>query len=467
MQVERGRIRRRAHVAWWLLGLLNNVGYVIFYTAAEALVEGAAGAVLAADILPTLAIKGTAPLWAHRFSYRARVLLCGGFGLASFLVVAVAQSVEMRLLGVCFASVASGWGEVTLLAYTARFGADIDTVQMWSSGTGFAGIAGALYFWLLSTILLVPTATALYIGCLMPAAYVGVFLWLLPAPDIARQRATEAASVKIELVAPQQLLTRDEASSGAAGSGPASGADARGERDNAALLTASDDLIATDGATSAAAEDDGIGGDGVPTSCCTRLALVKPLLLPFMLPLFLVYFAEYTISTGVVSTFDFSAGMTRPRFFTTAALTYQIGVFISRSSRNWFPLKKLWLLPALQLANLGIMLLQAFNETAWVRRMCCWATADALTRFLLCPQSVSPWPVLGLVFWEGLLGGATYVNAFAMIRESDKLEPQLREFSLGVASVADTCGIVSAAMLSLWLECALNRHNGVVEAGAC
>lgn len=48
---------RRNLIAFWLLGLLNNYGYVVFLSAAEDLITGASGAILVADILPTLVIK--------------------------------------------------------------------------------------------------------------------------------------------------------------------------------------------------------------------------------------------------------------------------------------------------------------------------------------------------------------------------------------------------------------------------
>jgi battenin len=53
--------------------------------------------------------------------------------------------------------------------------------------------------------------------------------------------------------------------------------------------------------------------------------------------------------------------------------------------------------------------------------------------------------------YEGLLGGATYVNAYINITE--EVAHNIREFSLGVVGVADTTGIALAAATSL----ALNR----------
>ena len=58
-----------------------------------------------------------------------------------------------------------------------------------------------------------------------------------------------------------------------------------------------------------------------------------------------------------------------------------------------------------------------------------------------------------MVFWEGVLGGAVYVNTFAEIGEKVPLER--REFSLGAVSVSDSAGICVAGGLGMALEVAL------------
>ena len=60
-----------------------------------------------------------------------------------------------------------------------------------------------------------------------------------------------------------------------------------------------------------------------------------------------------------------------------------------------------------------------------------------------------------MVFWEGLLGGGVYVNAFAEVGEQVGAEGGWREFSLGAVSVGDSAGIVVAGVVGLGLEGAL------------
>lgn len=61
--------------------------------------------------------------------------------------------------------------------------------------------------------------------------------------------------------------------------------------------------------------------------------------------------------------------------------------------------------------------------------------------------------VLLVILWEGLLGGATYVNAFYNI--SVDVHPTYREFSMGVVALADTLGITVAGISALFIGPAL------------
>ena len=61
--------------------------------------------------------------------------------------------------------------------------------------------------------------------------------------------------------------------------------------------------------------------------------------------------------------------------------------------------------------------------------------------------------IFAIIFWEGLLGGAVYVNTFAEI--SDKVPKEEREFSLGAVTVSDSGGICIAGFVGMALEVGL------------
>lgn len=184
------------------------------------------------------------------------------------------------------------------------------------------------------------------------------------------------------------------------------------------------------------------GSDGsAALSTRTKVRALFPLL-KYMVPLAVVYYAEYVINTGVNSTLHFSS-MDSKAFYTWAGFVYQVGVFISRSSGTVFPIRLLWPLPVGQALLLVAFVLQGIYRVI-----------------------PSPWVVLCFVVVVGLFGGACYVNAFRQISE-DMKDPRLREFSLGVASVADTLGIVLASITAIFLECELDKYHGFPHHDVC
>ena len=150
-----------------------------------------------------------------------------------------------------------------------------------------------------------------------------------------------------------------------------------------------------------------------------------------MLPLLLVYIAEYTINQGVSPTLLFPLQDTPFKhfraFYPTYNAIYQTGVFISRSSTPFLRIHTLYLPSFLQIFNLAILTLQAL--------------------FNILPNV---YVVFVIMFWEGLLGGLVYVNTFAEI--TDQVPKEHREFSLSATTVSDSGGICVAGFIGLAFE---------------
>lgn len=109
---------------------------------------------------------------------------------------------------------------------------------------------------------------------------------------------------------------------------------------------------------------------------------------------------------------------------------YQIGVFISRSSVNLIQINHIWLMSVLQLINVGIFLSEVlfyFIPTIWI--------------------------IFALIFWEGLLGGAAYVNTF--YRLSQEIPDNRRNFAMGIVTMSDSIGVTLAGMI------AIPAHNAI------
>jgi battenin len=125
-------------------------------------------------------------------------------------------------------------------------------------------------------------------------------------------------------------------------------------------------------------------------------------------------------------------------FYPFYGFLYQLGVFISRSSTPFIRIRHLYVPSFLQVGNLVFLTLHAL--------------------YFFIP---SVYIIFVIIFWEGLLGGAVYVNCFAEILE--KIPAEDREFSLGAATVSDSGGICVAALIGIALEprlCAYQVAHG-------
>uniref|UniRef100_A0A915Q206 Battenin n=1 Tax=Setaria digitata TaxID=48799 RepID=A0A915Q206_9BILA len=175
-------------------------------------------------------------------------------------------------------------------------------------------------------------------------------------------------------------------------------------------------------------------GEVVPTiaqqSFKDKLITAKPLVFKYMFPFAVVYFAEYFVNQGLLELLVFDCahgfGIGQHGQYRWYQVLYQLGVFLSRSSVEFIQISPSFipLIPILQTVNAVVLFL------------------DALKQFM--PHVII---VFIIVFYEGLLGGAAYVNIFRLLHKSIPLEG--KEFSLGFVSMSDSFGIVCAGFLAI------------------
>uniref|UniRef100_A0A8C7JZQ2 Battenin n=1 Tax=Oncorhynchus kisutch TaxID=8019 RepID=A0A8C7JZQ2_ONCKI len=362
-----------------LLGLCNNFAYVVMLSAAHDIlkqqgshnsttptpstvaldVEGgkrssygcspvSTAAVLLADILPTLMIKFSAPFFVHNLPYGFRVLVCVATAIASFLVVSLSSTMWISVLGVIFASVSAGLGELSFLSLTVFFSRDV--LGGWGSGTGGAGVAGALLYSGLTQAGLSPRNTLLIMLVVPVAMVISYFFLLVFPPSFPQWKCREVESVRGRDSQSRQPLLDDT--------------DEEEEREK--------------------------GAEGV---------FIMSGLLRFVVPLGVVYFAEYFINQGLLLTFFVCVCVFRYQTL------YQVGVLVSRSSLCCVKFRRIWCV------NAVLLLLSVYYQ------------------FL-----PSAWLVFVIVLYEGLLGGAT--------------GDRQREFAMVAASVGDCLGIVISGLIA-------------------
>lgn len=350
-------------------------------------------------MVPSFATKLTAPYFIHRVPYRARVLVCIALSVTGMLMVALTPatgSVAAKMVGVVLASLSSGTGELSFLGLTHYYGHA--SLAGWGSGTGAAGLAGAGLYVTLTEWWGLGVRDSLLVAATLPAVMFASFFFVLPHEPL-REAAAAAAAHEYQTV-PDDETEQDEEGSGLL----AQQQQQQGPR-----------AAATPGSH----------------SLQSNLRRVRALLIPYMGPLFLVFMAEYAINQGVAPTLLFPVDQSPFReyrgFYPFYGFLYQLGVFVSRSSTPWIRISHLYAPSLLQVANLLLLV------------------AHSLYFFI-----PSVYIVFLVVFWEGLLGGAVYVNSFAEMLE--KVPAADREFSLSVATVSDSAGICIAGLIGIPLE---------------
>ena len=384
-------------------GLINNVLYVIILSAALDLVGPAVpkGVVLLADVIPSFLTKLCAPYFIHAVPYSARILVFVALSAMGMLLIALSPgytdsgTISTKMAGVILASLSSGGGELSFLGLVHYYGPF--SLAAWGSGTGGAGLIGAGAYALATTSLGFSVQATLLASAFLPIVMLISFFLLLPLGPL------RAGSVKA------QTVPIDE------------GDDDHEQREG--LLSSGDSIGSTLTSSSHKAS--------AWKQFKHNLSRARSLFFPFMLPLLLVYIAEYTINQGVAPTLLFpleSSPFKHYRaFYPTYNFLYQSGVFISRSSTPFFRIHKLYPPSALQCVNLVILFTHAMY-----------------------PFLPSVWFVFVVIFWEGLLGGLVYVNTFAEI--SDTVSKEDREFSLSATTVSDSGGICVAGFISMGVE---------------
>ncbi|KAJ9608119.1 battenin CLN3 protein [Cladophialophora chaetospira] len=384
--------------------LINNVLYVIILSAALDLVgpNVPKGVVLLADVIPSFGVKLCAPYFIHVVPYSVRILVFVALSATGMLLISLTPSytdggtITTKLAGVILASLSSGGGELSFLGLVHYYGPF--SLAAWGSGTGGAGLIGAGAYALATTTIGLSVSTTLLASAFLPAVMLVSFFLILPLEPLRRSNK------------------------------PLDGGALLGEEDPIEQEQREGLLASPDG------PKPGFVGQSRSSSWSLfkhNLARAKGLFFPYMLPLLLVYIAEYTINQGVSPTLLFPLKESPFKhfraFYPAYNAIYQAGVFISRSSTPFLRVHNLYLPSFLQMANLLLL------------------TLHALFNFI-----PNVYIVFAIIFWEGLLGGLVYVNTFAEI--SDTVPKEDREFSLSATTVSDSGGICIAGFIGMAFE---------------
>jgi len=388
---SRRRENSRNLIAYWFLGLCNNYAFVIMLSAAHDILSNdfqanstdpvpppvgnntrdcnpvSTGAILLADVIPSLTTKLVTPfLLTHT---RSRVVVVILLSSASFLLVSFSTAQWQAFLGVIFASFSGGLGEVTFLQYSSRYHRNV--VSTWSSGTGASGLLGAVSYAAITSAGITPRTTVLLM-LVVPIMMSVTFFFILEHTQSIVHRPSlvvQSNDSDMEYLIPQEQVQTS-----------------------------------------------------IPNS---KWRIVKRIAVRFILPLGLVYLCEYFINQGIFELVYFKQiWLDHHSQYRWLQVDYQLGVFISRSSVNLFPIKSIWFLAAFQFINVLVLSFEAV--------------------YLFIP---SIWIVFSLVLFEGFVAGAAYVNTFYQVAQESL--PEEKAFSMGIVSLGGSIGVSIAGALAV------------------
>jgi battenin len=383
------------------------------------------GLVYTFNTLPSFMVKLTGPYWFHLVSYKFRMVLMTIAMASSFITVAsgyIAGNVWIMLFGIAIGSFQSGLGEASFLALAAFYDGRV-ALTAWSSGTGFAGIFGYAWVVFFTVGLNSSFATALYFALTLAGCFALNCFCLLTLPELDREKNPGTS-----MLGQQQSRGVDRSPHPSSMNGS-----------SMVLSPLADNFKIEASPNADERESDHETYDKTSSMTPKQRLAATWNLWPYMIPLFVVYFAEYTMQSGVWSAFGcpVSSQGARNRFYEYANWCYQAGVLVSRSSGTLWKAEvhHLWVMPTLQVLILLLFLLDAYY--LW------WDS----------------WSILTVCFVVGLLGGAVYVNGFSLI--SENVPEDVREFSLSTASIADSCGIISSTLISIAIQQSIYNYHDI------
>ncbi|SCZ92260.1 BZ3500_MvSof-1268-A1-R1_Chr5-2g07743 [Microbotryum saponariae] len=459
--------RLRFGASFFCFGLLNNVLYVVILSAALDLVDKAT----TPKVRPYGQVAPARPpgleMGFGQARYDRRILSCSAISFVGIIIVASSSTLFLRLFGIAIASFSSGLGEMTYLQLTTLYGslrlpASIDlggfAVGWFSSGTGAAGLVGAGLWWVLRGL---GVKGGLLICSFLPLCMALTFYFLLPRVETFGSAPFDVYTFVVD----EDDLDQED--------------DVEGEREE-------EDSQVGEALIQPQAQRPAEEGEEITLTTREKLALAKPLFKRYMLPLFFVYLAEYTINSGIFPTLIYEVPSPSTPILSSLIhslrdyyplwqLVYQFWVFVSRSSLSILHL------PPLPIALLPLpTIFQLFLLTL---------TFLESSRGIFLNSSLGENGTIVIVFClvscEGLAGGSAYVNCFYRLgreeetddregkgdgsggeevravnrfksSERKKLE---REFRIASVGFADTLGILMASLVATGLEPWLVRQQ--------
>mmetsp|Transcript_10394 Transcript_10394/g.15531 ORF Transcript_10394/g.15531 Transcript_10394/m.15531 type:complete len:400 (-) Transcript_10394:711-1910(-) len=384
--------------ALFTIGLVNNLGYVMIASGAQALAKQFDEENFMAMFQLMLVIFSVLILvlnyrYLSAMNTMLRVCLIIGGMAFSFVLISICSATSdkwgfgVALVATVIMGIFQSWGECVMLGFTKSFPPEY--VSGFSSGTGFAGVAGAGIILLLKLAGL--SYTVIYL-CVLPlfGAYLVSFIWLW-------KKAKTDWSSKSLLVSQEESNLQVE---------PIPTEESEGKKVSSS------------------------SGNALFSMEQLKYVWKKAWFLSTNLGL--VYFLEYCIITGfadrATNQNSGSSDYFKANAYVILQFCYQFGVMISRSSLSCFKIKRVWIVTSLQ----------ALNFVLW------WIEAETI--FL------GTWLEFILMIWVGCMGGIIYVNVAYLILTNKEMPQSYKEAAMNQNLCINSSAIILSSVFCIILD---------------
>jgi battenin len=365
-------------IHFWFLGFCNSIPFLMMLSAAHDFLkteektqinrdnfndrydcnEHSTGLVLLIDVIPGTLTKFIVPFFVHKLKYWQRIMITMISASISFLIIGITDH-EIKcfiFIGIIFASFATSFGEMTILSLSTFYSSKL-SLAGYASGTGASGFISTFIYAFLTSIGMSPGSTILLM-LIVPFIMGFNFIMLPPFRyDFSKVNKNDETAIKVA------------------------------SNNEIALKVIGDDEPKVE--SNHSDKDAIITTDKNEFKFKDKIFLLRHLI-KYMIPLFLVYYSEYLINQGLFELLYFKDNDIVPDHglqYRWYNVIFRFGVFIARSSIRFVQIKWLAIFPIGQILNLIILFTQVlYGYIPYI------------------------WIIFIIIYFEGLIGGASYVK---------------------------------------------------------
>ncbi|EKE42796.1 BTN1 protein, putative [Entamoeba nuttalli P19] len=414
----------RNYIGFFIIGTINNINFVVVNSAASSLCSFFKAdkwnpLILWCNVFAGLILRILNILFLYKIPIKIRLLfstifnLVGLFGMVlCILLQEYTQTTSFIFFGLCLFMIliiggVQSFAESVILSYSGRFPPEM--VNGWSSGTGFAGVAGSGLY-LFFTGLNIPNTISF--TCLTPfcVIYAIVFFFMIK-PEVSRNEE-------------QQILINDTNN------------DRKQEKEHNEYDSIKEELKNELDLMIDEQKEEGTFLEKLKSGIKMTWWLGTNLTL--------IYFFEYVINPGAIyvafnkEKSEESNNFFIKNFYEVLAFCYQLGVFISRSSLPLFKIKPVWILTIIQCV------------------LCIFMSIQGNLHFMYNEWGI--WLMIVIMLVVGLVGGSGYVQVMYWIL-TKQMKKEQRELGISFVTILNTLAVLASSLLSLLLNETLWKSN--------